>query len=355
MTIAPSDDYLQHVLVTGGAGFIGSHLLRSLLKKYPDYHFTCMDKLSYASNHESLQILNQFLNFQFIQGDLVDYNTLYQFLVIDFPKTKITSIISLAAESCVDRSFDDPLFFTTNNVLGGQNLLECYRILINQNPETKFQFLHVSTDEVYGEQISNKVDENDKLNPTNPYSATKAALDLIIKSYQYSYNLPITVIRSNNIFGPNQYPEKIIPVILEKLRKVGLEPNHPLSLSDRIPLHGNGNHKRSYLYIDDFIEAIDLIWHKFITNSSEVNGEIFNIGSTFEIDNLSLTKLVIDLYFDYRFHKSVNNYDDYIIFVKDRHYNDCRYLVKCDKLETLGWKQKVSLVEGLKRLMDIEI
>lgn len=314
--------FQKHVLVTGGAGFIGSNLLRLFLQKYPSYCFICMDKLNYVSQnlHNITDILKA-PNFRFIQVDLADYDTLLAALA-NLPP--VTDIINLAAESCVDKSFETPLYFTRNNILSTQNLLEYYRLYCPHN----INFIHVSTDEVYGEQAENNtVSENEKLNPTNPYSATKAAIDMIIKSYEYSYNLPITIIRSNNVYGPNQYPEKIIPTAIDKLRK-----------GEKIPIHGNGHNKRSYLYIDDFVDAIDLLWTKNVPG-------VFNVGSPFEIDNLSLVKLIVSLY------NSSLKAEEVIDFVKDRNYNDCRYCIEYSKLTKLGWSPKVDLGTGLGKLL----
>lgn len=321
----------KQVIVTGGAGFIGSHLLTTLVAEYPNHNFICLDKLNYAS--KDLVNLKHLLdtkpaNFQFIQTDLTDKDRLFS-LLNDTSKSycPITDIINLAAESCVDKSFEDPLFFTYNNILGTQNLLEYYRLFGHDS----INFIHISTDEVYGEQLPDDVvNEWDKLNPTNPYSATKAAIDMIIKSYEYSYNLPITIVRSNNVYGPNQYPEKIIPTAILKLCQ-----------NKKIPIHGDGKNKRSYLYIDDFIDAIELLYTKQIPG-------IFNVGCPFEIDNLSLVKLIISLY------KNEHNInpDDFIQFVKDRNYNDSRYCIDYSNLTRLGWNPKIDLVTGLTRLLN---
>lgn len=308
----------KHVLVTGGSGFIGSNLLECFTGKYPNYFFICIDKLNYASiDMRRLQKLN----FKLIELDIVDYKKLTEVLD-EYP---ISDIINLAAESCVDRSFKDPLYFTTNNILSTQNLLEYIRL--HQN----IRFVHISTDEVYGEQTleDQRVKETDILNPSNPYSATKAAIDLIIKSYEQSYGLKSSIIRSNNVYGPNQYPEKIIPMTI-----------HSLKTNKKITVHGDGHHKRSYLYVTDLISAIDLIWH---TNSYG----IYNVGSPYEITNIDLVKLIVRLF------KKDSNSSEYIVHVKDRNYNDIRYLIDYSKMLELGWCPKVDLETGLNRLVNL--
>ncbi|WEJ92839.1 dTDP-glucose 4,6-dehydratase [Yamadazyma tenuis] len=278
--------YDKTVLVTGGAGFIGSNLLRSLIHKYPSYFFLCIDKLNYAS--VDLKTITA-TNFKFVKLDLTNLPDVKSSLDVH----KVTDILNLAAESCVDRSFESPLYFTTNNILSTQNILEYVRV----NPHIRL--VHVSTDEVYGEQLdTKKVDETGKLNPTNPYSATKASIDLIIRAYEYSFGLKSTIVRPNNVYGPGQYPEKIIPMAL-----------HNLKLGNPILLHGDGHHKRSYLYISDFIEALDLIWH------SNLYG-IYNVGSPHEISNLELIRLILQL------SQRKEPIDTYVKFVKDRNYND---------------------------------
>lgn len=315
------------VIVTGGAGFIGSHFLKTFVRKYPNSYFICIDKLNYASKDlHNISDIQSYDNFKFIQLDLTEKHQLFQYLD---SLSSITDIINFAAESCVDKSFKDPLYFTYNNILSTQNILEYYRLYSNP-----LKFIHISTDEVYGEQIENDiVKEDDKLNPTNPYSATKAAIDMIIKSYEYSYNLPITVIRSNNVYGPGQYPEKIIPTAIEKL-----------TMGQPIPIHGDGSNKRSYLYIDDFINAIDLLY------GQQTSG-VYNVGSPFEMDNLSLVKLIISLYYNIHNNQTLINIDDHITFVKDRNYNDLRYCIDYSKLKNLGWNPTIDLKTGLQTLI----
>ncbi|RCK60909.1 Uncharacterized protein PB2B2.11 [Candida viswanathii] len=264
MTIA----YDKRVLVAGGAGFIGCNFLTYAVPKFPHIHFTCIDKLNYASNQAIIKRLEAFPNFRFTQLDLSE--NLEQLLDLT---RDITDIINFAAESCVDRSFLDPVYFTRNNILATQNLLECHRL----NRNVKY-FLHISTDEVYGDQRDNVNEDDHFMNPTNPYSASKAAIDLIIQAYQHSYKLPITILRPNNVYGPLQYPEKIIPLTIKCLHE-----NKP------IPIHGNGTHKRRYLYVLDLVSAIEIVWR----NQEVTTNQIYNVGGTDVLDNISLVRLIM--------------------------------------------------------------
>lgn len=344
----------KYILITGGAGFIGSHYLNYVVKEYPNYHFTCIDKLTYVSDYSTklIKVLNQ-PNFTFIEKDLsTDLPFLQKILVQDFKTNKIDHIVHFAAESCVDKSFDNPLGFTTNNILATQNLLECCRLLKQQDIDVKF--LHISTDEVYGEQLDGDyVDENSKLNPTNPYSASKAAIDMIIRSYIYSYKLPITILRSNNVYGANQYPEKIVPTSIQILnRRFSGEKDL------KIPVHGTGKCKRTYLHVADFVTAIDFVSRKQYNN--ECFGEIYNIGGEItgvdspEIENLQMIRYICDYYLTHKMHLSSYNLDDYIQFVKDRNYNDSAYSLDCTKIAKLGWRPTISLQEGIEKVIDEE-
>ncbi|KAK6457882.1 putative dtdp-glucose 4,6-dehydratase [Scheffersomyces xylosifermentans] len=327
--------YDKHVLVTGAAGFIGCNFLGYFANKYSNYHFTCIDKLNYASasSQEAFQKILQKPNVDFLKLDLAEsYHQLYQLIALNYEANQITDIVNFAAESSVDRSFEDPLYFTRNNILSTQNLLECYRLLKNLHPEAHINFLHISTDEVYGDSGYN-VDEQGKLSPTNPYAASKAAIDLIIQSYEYSYKLPIMVIRPNNIYGPNQFPEKIVPVAIEHLKS-----------NSKIPIHGDGSNKRRYLHVRDFLNALELIWSFSETADA---GDIFNVGSDEEVSNIHLVSLLCQLY-----HKdSTFDLQEKIQFTQDRNYNDLSYSTSADKIRSLGWKPKVKLQDGLKDLL----
>ncbi|CAI5758939.1 unnamed protein product [Candida verbasci] len=307
----------KRVLVCGGAGFIGSNFLNHLVPKYPNYYFLCVDTLNYAANYENIKhLVESCKNFQFIKLDIGDPS-----LIEIVKEYQVNEIINFAAESCVDRSFENPYYFTKNNVLSTQNLLEVCRML----PDQISFMIHNSTDEVYGDEDGDK-DENSVLNPTNPYSATKGCMDLIINSYVYSYKLPITIIRPNNIYGPLQYPEKIISRTIKCIQD-----------GTRMPIHGDGKCKRRYLYVSDLVNAIDLIWHE---DRDKVVGEIFNVGSDDEpIDNNAVVKLVNEIFNE--------NGDAKVEHIKDRNYNDLDYSILSTKIKQLGWKQEFSLKEGL--------
>lgn len=313
----------KRIVVSGGAGFIGIHFLCYMVKKYPNFHFTCIDKLNYASNATEIEKLKSFSNFEFVHLDLSD-NLEYLLKITK----NTTDMINFAAESSVDRSFEDPVYFTKNNILATQNLLECHRL----NPSIGY-FLHISTDEVYGDVYEGDNKENAVMNPTNPYSASKAAIDLIIKSYQYSYKLPITILRPNNVYGPLQYPEKIIPLTIQCINEKKL-----------IPVHGKGTNKRKYLYVLDLVLAIETVW---IKNPMTTVNQIYNIGGTDELDNLSLIKLIMEIFGPGE-----------IQFIEDRNYNDTNYSIDTTKIHNLGWSPKISLVQGLhlcKQLLDSPI
>lgn len=307
--------YEKVVLVTGVAGFIGSHFVNYSVKKYRQFLFIGIDKLNYASDLARLEV-NGDENFQFIELDLG-----HQKLIDLFNDYKFTEVINFAAESSVDKSFDNPVEFTRNNILSSQNLLECIRLNNHVN------FIHVSTDEVYGELIN--ASEDSKLVPTNPYSATKASFDLLIQAYAFSYNIKAVIVRSNNIYGKNQFHEKLIPRTIKCLKE-----------GTPIPIHGNGSNTRCFLHIQDFLSALDLVW----LQNHDLS--IVNIGHQNEIDNLSLVKLICKLY-DPNIAPNIN-------FVQDRNYNDRFYSLNCDNITNLGWKPKVKLEDSLKTLVDDE-
>lgn len=348
------------MLVTGGAGFIGSHLLRYLAEKYPTVHFTCIDKLSYVSDHSTKYVdeILQKRNVTFYKKDLAkDFIFLQQLLVRDYNRNKINTILHLASETCVDRSFEDPLGFTTNNILSTQNLLECARLLIKEDESRKdsFRFIHISTDEVYGEQRpSETVAESGNLNPTNPYAATKAAIDLIINSYQYSYAIPIAIIRPNNVYGPRQYPEKIIPMTIDKLKRRFFEGD----TKSRVTIHGDGTNTRTYLHVSDFNRGVEIIWRAFVeeqkNGTSPVRGEIFNLGTSSEISNLKLVRTIFNSFLVRKNIEGVSedDFSQYVEMVRNREYNDARYAVDYSKARRLGWEPITDFVGGINALVD---
>lgn len=355
----------EYVLVTGGAGFIGSHVLEYFVINYPNFYFICVDKLNYVSGGTTKFILRiiEYPNFQFIKGDLAKtYSFIYDILVTRHNELKVNNIINLAAESSVDRSFTEPTHFFENNIRSIQNLLEACRILLSNDPRLRenFRFIHVSTDEVYGEQKDGyRIKEEGQLNPTNPYAASKAACDHIVQAYGRSYNIPYTIIRPNNIYGLRQFHEKIIPMTLSKLVVGYFNRKDYFALDDKIRIHGNGSNKRTYLHVYDFIKGLEIIWILFIKQQKSpmekdfpIIGQVFNIGSENEMDNLSLVKFICDLFMERLSLPIIENYGNFIQFVKDRNFNDARYALDYLKMKNLNWCPNHDFKQGILTILD---
>jgi len=295
-------------LVTGGCGFIASNFLNLMKEKYPEIKFINLDKLDYCSN---IHNVNPGVS-TFVKGDICDEDLVgYLIKQYDFDV-----VFHFAAMSHVDNSFTDPKKFTLNNAFGTHVLLDKLREL-----KPRVEFIHFSTDEVYGESITEIPFSEDTgvLKPTNPYSASKAAAEMIVQSYIDSYKMNIKTIRCNNVYGPNQYPEKLIP----KFKKL-------LHEGKKCTIHGTKSSEiqRAFMHVDDVVNAVDTVWKKGIP------GEIYNIASDDEISVMDVTKLMI---------KTINgsdDYDKYIIYVDDRPFNDSRYYISSEKLKSLGWKQE---------------
>jgi dTDP-glucose 4,6-dehydratase len=294
-------------LVTGGCGFIASNFLNLMKEKYPEIKFINLDKLEYCSNvHNVNPGVATFVKGNICDEDLVGYIIKqYDFDVV----------FHFAAMSHVDNSFNDPKKFTLNNVYGTHVLLDKFREL---KPDV--EFIHFSTDEVYGESTTDVPFSEDTgvLKPTNPYSASKAAAEMIVQSYINSYKMNIKTIRCNNVYGPNQYPEKIIPKFKKLLRE-----------GNKCTIHGtkSAEIQRAFMHVDDVVSAVDIIWKK------GKSGETYNIGTQDEISVMELTKLMIKII------TGTENYDNYISFVTDRPFNDSRYYISSRKIKDLGWSQ----------------
>jgi dTDP-glucose 4,6-dehydratase len=300
------------VLVTGGAGFIGSNFVHYLLKKHPDAEVTVLDKLTYAGRKENLQdVLSKI---RFIKGDIAKKEDVTK------AAKDCDYIVNFAAETHVDRSIVEAGTFVLTDVLGTYNLLETARKL----DISKFE--QISTDEVYGHIKEGSFREEDKLNPRNPYSASKAGAELLCKSYFETYGLPVVVTRSSNNYGPYQHPEKLIP----KTIIYALE-NKP------IPVYGTGENIRDWLYVEDNCEAIDAVLHK------GTEGEAYNIGAQQEMKNIDVVKIILKL---------SNRPEKLISFVKDRPGHDVRYSLDIEKIRKLGWKPKIKFNDGIKRTVD---
>jgi len=288
------------LLVTGGAGFIGSHFIRQVLRKYPSYSVVNLDKLTYAGNLENLRDVERDPRYQFVHGDICD-----RALVREVARG-VDAVVNFAAESHVDRSILGAGEFLKTDVLGTASLLDAAREL--RIP----RYVQISTDEVYGSVDRGAVREEAPLRPSNPYSASKAAADLLVSAYWTTYRLPVLITRSSNNFGPNQYPEKVIPLFITN------------ALEDRpLPLYGDGRNVRDWLFVLDNCAAIDLVLHQ------GVPGEIYNVGGDTEVENIVLTRQILRL---------LGKPESLIQSVADRPGHDRRYALDCHKIRAVGWK-----------------
>lgn len=307
----------KNILVTGGAGFIGSNVVIHLVKKYPNYNIINLDKFDYCSSAKNLDEIKSYPNHKVIKGNILSPDLVNYLL----EEEKIDTIMHFAAQTHVDNSFGNSFLFTENNIMGTHVLLEAAKV------HNIRRFIHVSTDEVYG-GIGHTEPHNEKtlLQPTNPYAATKAGAELLVQSYHKSFSLPTIITRGNNVYGPRQYPEKLIPKFTCLLNR-----------GQACCVHGSGNNRRSFIYVEDVAEAFDVVLHKGVI------GEIYNIGTKEEITNLRVAKDLIRLFGLQEKEK------EFLKFVEDRPFNDWGYFMDVDKLEELGWSVKVSWEEGLKK------
>lgn len=321
----------KRILVTGGAGFIGCHVVKRLLKNYPNYLIVNFDSLTYAGNLENLKDVENAPNYVFVKGDIVNGSD----IIKAFEKYEITDVIHLAAESHVDRSIMNPIEFVKTNVLGTINLLNVSKAFWKDDLQNH-RFHHVSTDEVYGAldmNPENKFTETTPYNPHSPYSASKASSDHFVKAYHDTYVMNVTISNCSNNYGPNQFPEKLIPLVINNLKECC-----------KIPVYGNGENIRDWLYVDDHAEAIDLIFH------NGVSGETYNIGGNNEMSNIDIVKVLINVYTVLTGGNVEDiNYDDYITFVTDRAGHDLRYAIDYSKIQRdLRWYPKTLFREGIK-------
>lgn len=309
------------VLVTGGAGFIGSNFLHYMVEKYKDYNFVCLDKLTYAGNYDNLKPIINNKNFKFIKEDITNKDKIDEI----FKEEQFDWVINFAAESHVDNSIKNPNIFLMTNIIGTQILMDAS---LKYNVKRYHQ---ISTDEVYGDLPLDKPElkfsEKTPINPSSPYSASKASADLLVQAYIRTYKLPATISRCSNNYGPYQFPEKLIPVVISKAIN-----------NEKIPVYGNGLNVRDWIYVKDHNIAIDLIMHK-----GQI-GNTYNIGGNSEKANIELVKTILNY---------LSKSQDLITFVEDRKGHDLRYAIDSRKIEEeLGWKRTVSFDEGIKSTID---
>ena len=322
---------MKSILITGGAGFIGSHVTRLFVKKYPAYKVYNLDKLTYAGNLENILDIENFKNYKFIKGDICDI----EFLVKIFNKYKFDSIIHLAAESHVDRSITNPLDFVNTNVIGTVNLLNQFKEIHKSNLNGKL-FYHVSTDEVYGSLAENGFfTENSAYDPNSPYSASKASSDHFVRAYGETYGLPYIISNCSNNYGPHQFPEKLLPLFINNIIN-----------SRPLPVYGDGNYTRDWLYVKDHACAIDILFH------SNKIGYTYNIGGFNEWKNIDLVKELC-AQMDKKLNKEKNSSENLIKFVEDRPGHDLRYAIDASKIKKdLNWKPSVDFKKGLSLTID---
>ena len=321
----------RKILITGGAGFIGSHVVREFVNQYPDDNIYNLDKLTYAGNLENLDDLKDRKNYHFIKGDMADLD----FVKNIFKTYKFDGVIHLAAESHVDRSITDPLAFLKTNILGTVNLMEAAKELWQTDMAGK-RFYHISTDEVYGSLGDEGLfTETTPYDPKSPYSASKASSDHFVRAYHNTYGLPVVISNCSNNYGPNQFPEKLIPLIFNNILK-----------KKSLPIYGKGENIRDWLYVVDHAKAIDLIFHK------GENGETYNIGGENEWKNIDLVRLMCRV-MDKKLGRKEGESENLITFVKDRAGHDIRYAIDSSKIrKTLGWKPATSFEEGIEKTID---
>jgi dTDP-glucose 4,6-dehydratase len=320
----------RRILITGGAGFIGSHVVRLFVNKYPEVQVINFDKLTYAGNLENLTDIQDAENYVFVKGDIVNRDDVRSV----FEAYQITDVIHLAAESHVDRSIEGPMDFVMTNVVGTVNLLE--QAKISWKPDGSHVFYHVSTDEVYGSLGEDGLfTESTSYDPRSPYSASKAASDHFVSAYYHTYGLPIKMSNCSNNYGSHHFPEKLIPLMI-----------HNIMNSKPLPVYGKGENIRDWLWVEDHARAIDTIFHE-----GEV-GQSYNVGGLNEWKNINLVKYLCRL-MDKKLNRTEGTSEELITYVTDRKGHDLRYAIDATKLvDQLGWKPSITFEEGLEKTVD---
>ena len=322
---------MKNILITGGSGFIGSHLVRLFINKYPNYNIVNLDKLTYAGNPENLKDVEDAANYTFVKADINDDKVIFEL----FEKYKFEGVLHLAAESHVDRSISNPKEFIMTNIVGTLNLLNAAKDCWKDNMEGKI-FYHISTDEVYGSLgADGYFYEDTPYDPRSPYSASKASSDHIVRAYNHTYNLPVKISNCSNNYGSHQFPEKLLPLMINNIKH-----------SKPLPVYGEGVNVRDWLWVVDHARAIDDVFHKGRV------GETYNIGGYNEWKNIDIVHLLCDT-MDQKLGREKGTSRGLITFVKDRAGHDMRYAIDAAKIkEELGWEPSVTFEQGMNKTID---